>query len=259
MTATPAEEATRLAFSYAVLDRIADEAERSLVALWLLRSQIPQEEVTGLVVSRLTALILWAETVGWSFGDGDFDFPVAGLPAFLLPDVPTTYRPVPDDFEPRVSVAPDPDEDTDVSALEERLTKALRTIEAEPAPQEKVERLVRDEAVQAAQRGYQDGIRARILAIPDEQLKPAPKPEKAPEVTGYRRGTNPDCCELCFWLWKEGYVYPISQPMHRHTGCRCWPVPTTDKVGRHELSDDDEERLADYMDRFDNQKETQDA
>jgi len=51
-------------------------------------------------------------------------------------------------------------------------------------------------------------------------------------VTGYRRGTDADPCKLCTWLVKAhldpaglGYIYPTGQPMHRHTGCRCVPVP----------------------------------
>ena len=68
-------------------------------------------------------------------------------------------------------------------------------------------------------------------------------------IRGYRRGVNPDCCELCFWLWKEGYVYPVEQPMHRHTGCRCVPVPTTDPPGRWALSDRELRLLAVLYDR----------
>lgn len=41
------------------------------------------------------------------------------------------------------------------------------------------------------------------------------------KVVGYRRVTEKDRCELCYWLWKEGYVYDLSKPMHRHPRCRC--------------------------------------
>lgn len=41
------------------------------------------------------------------------------------------------------------------------------------------------------------------------------------KIVGYRRVTERDRCELCWWLWKEGYVYDIDKPMHRHPRCRC--------------------------------------
>lgn len=49
-------------------------------------------------------------------------------------------------------------------------------------------------------------------------------------ITGYRRGLNAGACELCLWLYKDGYVYPTDQPMHRHTGCQCVQEPTTENV-----------------------------
>lgn len=58
----------------------------------------------------------------------------------------------------------------------------------------------------------------------DDRLK------DVPEIVGYTRGTDEDPCELCTWLKKEhlrpgGYIYPAGQPMHRHPGCCCVPVP----------------------------------
>lgn len=51
---------------------------------------------------------------------------------------------------------------------------------------------------------------------------------------GYRRRLNAGACELCVWLQKAhldpegiGFIYPTDKPMHRHTGCRCTPVPAT--------------------------------
>lgn len=54
-------------------------------------------------------------------------------------------------------------------------------------------------------------------------------------IEGYVRGLNGSACELCIWLKKEhlrpgGFVYPLGQPMHRHTGCRCTPIPTTKEI-----------------------------
>lgn len=112
------------------------------------------------------------------------------------------------------------------------LERAVQTL-ADQADLGRVERLARDEPIQAAQRGYQDGLRL--------QDKP---------VAGYRRGINPDCCELCFWLWKEGFVYDLDQPMHRHTGCRCVPVPTTDPYGKWQLSADDQALLDDLYRKY---------
>lgn len=46
-------------------------------------------------------------------------------------------------------------------------------------------------------------------------------------VPGYRRGLSAKACELCVWLYKDGYVYPTDKPMHKHPGCTCVPVPVT--------------------------------
>lgn len=55
-------------------------------------------------------------------------------------------------------------------------------------------------------------------------------------VTGYRRHTDSQPCELCVWLVKAhldpegiGYIYPTTKPMHRHTGCKCTPIPAERK------------------------------
>lgn len=49
----------------------------------------------------------------------------------------------------------------------------------------------------------------------------------------YTRGLDADPCELCQWLWKDGYRYPIDQNMHKHPGCACVPIPSRDEPGRH--------------------------
>lgn len=55
-------------------------------------------------------------------------------------------------------------------------------------------------------------------------------------IKGYRRHTDSDPCELCVWLVKAhldpegiGFVYPANKPMHRHTGCKCTPIPAIRK------------------------------
>lgn len=51
-------------------------------------------------------------------------------------------------------------------------------------------------------------------------------------VTGWRRGLEPDACELCTWWWREGRVWPADHPFPRHTGCDCSQliVTTTQEV-----------------------------
>lgn len=44
-------------------------------------------------------------------------------------------------------------------------------------------------------------------------------------VERYTRGLEADACELCRWLYKDGYKYPKSRPMSKHTGCVCHQVP----------------------------------
>lgn len=45
------------------------------------------------------------------------------------------------------------------------------------------------------------------------------------DVDFYTRGLERGHCELCFWLWKEGYEYPTSTYFYMHPGCVCHPVP----------------------------------
>lgn len=57
-------------------------------------------------------------------------------------------------------------------------------------------------------------------------------------VKGYRRHPDSDPCELCVWLIKAhldpegiGYIYPANKRFHRHTGCKCTPIPAIRKEG----------------------------
>jgi hypothetical protein len=90
----------------------------------------------------------------------------------------------------------------------ERLAKGLRTLTtaAEEGLRDRVGRLGRSEPAQAAQDGFIDGMRVR-------------------RVPGFTRTLNPDACQLCVWLRKEGYVYPADANFHKHTGCLCVPSP----------------------------------
>ena len=78
-----------------------------------------------------------------------------------------------------------------------------------------------DKRVQQLARGRVTETAGKLL---DDRLK------DVPDVIGYTRGTDEDPCELCTWLKKEhlrpgGYISPAGQPMHRHPGCCCVPVP----------------------------------
>lgn len=256
---TPIEELLAGYFAYSSLDQLADAAVAAVLNLWSLLGELPRDELRDAVVDVLTAWIVQAEAVGRVAGVRDADRPVDGLA--IVPNVADRYRRAPVDFEQRSAIAPPlPDAvradpyfvEVRDEELRERLAKAIDTVldeyeqqvEAERRELDeerravafereresvtlRVERIARDEPIQAAQRGYQDGLRAA-------------GPTRVKPILGYRRRINPDACELCYWLWKEGYVYPIDQPMHRHTGCRCVPVPTTDPVGKWKLSPADE-------------------
>lgn len=92
----------------------------------------------------------------------------------------------------------------------ERLTKAAGTLVGALEDSEdlgdRLERLGRAEPASAAQQAAVNTYQAN-------------------SVDGYTRGLSSDACELCQWLRKDGYVYPTTQPMHRHPGCRCSPIP----------------------------------
>lgn len=233
MTQANLEALVAPVLTYQTLDDLSEQVSGAVVALWGLRATLEEAEWFDLLVDMLSALLVQAEAVGRLYGSAAV--PVDG--DLALPDEePGQRRRAPEDFTQRSGIAPAPSEDLDeerYAEVEEQVREALDTIVSEGGETERVERLARDEAIAATQRGYQDGIRLQH----DER------------IVGYRRGVNPDCCELCFWLWKEGYVYDIDQPMHRHIGCRCWPIPTTDSVGRQSRDHLDEAGIA-LLDRY---------
>ena len=49
--------------------------------------------------------------------------------------------------------------------------------------------------------------------------------EKSKVVSGWRRGTEPDACQLCRWWARDGRVWEPSHAMPRHPGCTCHQVP----------------------------------
>lgn len=107
-----------------------------------------------------------------------------------------------------------------VTADRARFSKAARQIVQDAANETRdtamqLERIARNEPIAAAQQQALDTYRSH-------------------GVTGYRRQTDADPCELCVWLVKAhldpegiGYIYPTSKPMHRHIGCNCTPIPAT--------------------------------
>jgi hypothetical protein len=227
------------AFSYEVLDDLGDQAVAYVLAIWALRPDLSEADFVAAVVEVLTILVLQGEGVGRAYARHDEGTALDEVAS--VPEAVAGYRPPPADFVQRGELlGPHREVDPVVRSrqVEQRIEKAVRTLISElperyePQPLERVERLARDEPIQAAQFGYQDEIRSQG------------------RVNGYRRGINPDACELCFWLWKEGYVYPVDQPMHRHTGCRCWPVPTNDRLGRHDLSEADQALLDDLYAKY---------
>lgn len=92
---------------------------------------------------------------------------------------------------------------------ETRLIKALVTIEENKTQDSgmQLERLAQSELMAAASRGFYSAIRA------------------SPYITHYTRGLDSDPCELCAWLYKNGFEYPVKTPMFQHPGCCCHPRP----------------------------------
>jgi len=270
-----------LTLTYESLDDLGEYVAAAVIAAWLLRPEMDEEEWLALVVRVLVGLTIQAEQWGRVFGS--VAVPVDGVA--IVPQDDTPRRPAPEDFEQVSDPIPEVTAEIDVAArsveLERRLEKTVRTLAAdierveadEPLPprdEARLERIFRDVPIEAAQRGYQNAIVLQVSAAADERVAsdrvtavvPAddsplvlPGYREVPRTTssavrGYRRGINPDACELCFWLWKEGYVYPITQPMHRHTGCRCIPVPTTDPVGRWAMTSAEQTMLDTMYERY---------
>lgn len=93
------------------------------------------------------------------------------------------------------------------------LQKAVATIAASDLDTVmQLRRLATAEVMEAAGNGYQKAMKGY------KQIK------------GYTRGLDSGACELCRWLYKDGFVYPADQKMHRHKGCLCHPVPTFKNV-----------------------------
>lgn len=84
---------------------------------------------------------------------------------------------------------------------------ALLAVVDEEAPEARVARMGRAETAGAFQDAYSEAMRERS------------------EVSGYVRVLNASACQLCQWLYRDGYVWPVHKDFHRHPGCGCHPGP----------------------------------
>ncbi|UYG15634.1 hypothetical protein BRM3_08220 [Brachybacterium huguangmaarense] len=90
----------------------------------------------------------------------------------------------------------------------ERIQKATRTALAEQGSAVMAAgRLARSEAIEAAQSAF-----SRTM-------------QTSRRVKGWKRGMEPDACELCTWWWREGRVWPKGYSLQTHKGCTCRQVP----------------------------------
>jgi len=204
-------------YSHRVIDAFVATALRDIARLLGLSEALTREELLRVLAGRLAR----HKTSAWetSRAYGVMDARTASSGPTYLPWVPAGYEMPPDDF---IQTAPeftrDPELDGPEDAYDRLVISFDTTLVAGPdggvrIPEDRVNRLIENEVAESAVQGYQSG--GRVAG-----------------ARGYRRRINPDACQLCFWLWKGGYVYPIDQPMHRHVGCRCYPEYTTDRVGR---------------------------
>lgn len=99
----------------------------------------------------------------------------------------------------------DPDQD------HATLTKALQTIWDGPDAEvdRRLERMALSEPRDTAQYTMSQQMR------------------RSPNVAGWRRVVEYDGCELCDWLYRDGFIYPPSRPMTTHPGCVCTAAPVT--------------------------------
>lgn len=218
---------------YTDLDKIGDLSSARVSLVWAQRATLDPKVLTDLAAGTLTVSTILAYQQGQRLAISAASRPSSSL-AFPAPPSKRRgkYQPIPSSTWDN----PESVKGGGAGRYEEdpydRLERAFTTIyDDNPDDLKRVQRLAHDEPIQAAQAGFQA--------------------ELATEgVKGYRRQINPDACQVCFWLWKEGYVYPIDKPMWRHTGCRCVPIPTTDRIGFHELNEADQQRLDDFMEKY---------
>lgn len=170
-----------------LLNGVGDKASKALRSLFAAWQAGQIDTATfGLAIVHV---VTGANAYGRAVGDA---FAAAAVQTYLqAPAVPTGTPPPPDE--------------------QDRLSKAANTLTAALAGPDdltdRLERLGRAEPAQAAQQAALNTYAAN-------------------GVDGYTRGLDSGACELCVWLYKDGYTYPTDKSFHRHTGCRCSPIPT---------------------------------
>lgn len=201
------------AFNHMIIDQQVAAALRDLARALGLAPRLSQEEMARVLAGRLVRHKLSAWLRSNQYGLRDATLATAGLT--YLPWIPLGYELPPEGFLQTGSLLNRPGEPDDDEA-DARLARVIARIMAESTSEKeslsRINQVVDNEVSESSVRGYQEGGRQ----VGRE---------------GYRRRINPDACQLCFWLWKGGYVYPVDQPMHRHIGCRCYPEYTTDRIG----------------------------
>lgn len=92
-----------------------------------------------------------------------------------------------------------------------RLQSAVETIIDGPAEQmeQRMLRLAHSEAIESSQKTFGDAIAG------------------SPKVKGWKRGQEPDACELCNWWSQGGKTWHKQHPMPTHKGCVCTQIPVT--------------------------------
>lgn len=86
-----------------------------------------------------------------------------------------------------------------------------------------------DTALDAAQQDVRVKLQRLAAAQPTEsaQYQMSQSMRNSRNVAGYVRVLESDACELCEWLYRDGYVYPPQRPLTTHPGCVCTARPVT--------------------------------
>lgn len=99
-----------------------------------------------------------------------------------------------------------------MAADSERIGKALGTALADDTQAVmRLERLARADPMNAAQSELNRAMQATSA------------------IVAYVRVLESDACELCNWLYRDGFMYPKDRPLTTHPGCVCTARPVTGK------------------------------
>lgn len=172
---------------YEAISRLSGDTEARLLRLYdaLLAGTLTGEEFTAYAV----ALVGRANATAYGLAD-----------ASLLAAVETSSSRA----SAALGLAPPA---SDADRLRKGVSTLLAALNADDEPDvARVARYGRSEPISAMQDAYVEGMTRRGLP-------------------GYRRVLSPGACELCHWLYRDGYVYPADKPFHRHGGCACHPEP----------------------------------